>query len=61
MSLLFGIPDFATSEALPFLLQVRLDEYAKRLATLFDDISDAVPERPTGTASNAARLRLTRC
>lgn len=56
MSLLFGIPDFATSEALPFPLQVRLDEYAKRLATLFDDISDAVPERPTGTASNASKV-----
>ncbi len=40
MSLLPGVPSFVTSEGLPFLLQVRLDEYAKRLAMLFDDIID---------------------
>lgn len=46
------MPTFATSDALPFLLQVRLDEYAKRLATLAGD--DRVPAQAPSVGAAAA-------
>lgn len=52
MNLLTDVPTFATSDALPFLLQVRLDEYAKRLATLAGD--DRVPAQAPSVGAAAA-------
>jgi ATP-dependent Clp protease ATP-binding subunit ClpB len=51
VNLLTDVPNFATSDALPFLLQVRLDEYAKQLATLVDDTCGPAEAHATVGAS----------
>jgi ATP-dependent Clp protease ATP-binding subunit ClpB len=64
MSLLTSVPNYPVDQEMPFLLQVKFDDYAKLLSTTADEINDSaceVAERPGADAKQAsARALLTR-